>query len=212
MLFEDLRSNEYFPPCFLVVERILDVNDDKIDIGSIDWEAAVLPPDNILLANAEESPVVNNMKNTDGKSSIYLHSSKCFVTVKWESLPYTSVTFENIQDLRIRGIEYESQLKDFYKREQMKPVQLAKIGLTKRKNNKLINAQVTEATFVKYAYVSSLFRMNFFIIFHDIFVLFRRSFAMGIPPYYPAKASFETTSGRACAGCSSTGPKTETLS
>ena len=120
-LFNDLRSNEYFPPCFLVVERILDVNDDTIDIGSIDWEAAVLPPNNISTANIEESQGINTMDSADKKSSIFLHGSECFVTVKWESSPYTTATFENIEDLRVRGIEYESQLKDFYKREQRKP-------------------------------------------------------------------------------------------
>lgn len=48
----------------------------------------------------------------------YLHGSNCWVTVKWEGLPYSDVSFENLNDLISRGVEYEPQLRAFYRREQ----------------------------------------------------------------------------------------------
>jgi SNF2 family DNA or RNA helicase len=48
----------------------------------------------------------------------YLHGNNCWVTVKWEGLPYSDVSFECINDLIIRGVEFESQLRAFYRREQ----------------------------------------------------------------------------------------------
>ena len=50
-----------------------------------------------------------------------LHSNECWVTVKWEGLPYTFCTFESIQDIRNRGVEYESSMRSFFMREQREP-------------------------------------------------------------------------------------------
>lgn len=38
-----MRPGEYFPPIFLNVERVLDVNDDTVDPARIDFENAKLP-------------------------------------------------------------------------------------------------------------------------------------------------------------------------
>ena len=42
-LFEDLGHGEFFLPTFTSVERILDVDDPRVDIRSVDWENALLP-------------------------------------------------------------------------------------------------------------------------------------------------------------------------
>lgn len=246
-LFDDLRHGEYFAPQALIVERILDVNDNTVNIKTIDWKNAVLPSaesschvlvgsgdgdQNDVVAmeveelNANETAKVKHTrrngsrasrgkegehvvkkartvitvssesedncdaggnnneddngdidtkkktenvsegeekgwssdnqsdslkrKTTDSKGRLkrtrgnlststsssatmpsrksnvtaectYLHSASCFVTVKWEGLPYADSTFEDINDLIKSGIEYEKPLRSFYQREQFIP-------------------------------------------------------------------------------------------
>lgn len=216
-LFDDLRHGEYFSPQFLVVERILDVDDATVNVLTIDWENAILPcdtstatqsndngdvmavddnannntatmtiDDNVLDEKDEDKICDSDNDNSENihdssidgageeqgehsseeerlirrshnkrKSKIVqdsdsdesgekesstanqvkavkrplLHGSECWVTVKWEGLPYGDATFENLRDLQSRGIEYERQMRLFYKREQLPPV---KIGNPKR--------------------------------------------------------------------------------
>jgi len=126
-----------------MVERVLDVNDDAVDISSINWRDAMFPPDNTTSSNNEgslEATKINAQR--EEPSSVYLHSASCFLTVKWESLPYAYATFESVEDLRIRGIEYESQLRDFYKREQMSPPEMKPPGIDAR--NVVHDSQVSQ--------------------------------------------------------------------
>ena len=53
--------------------------------------------------------------------SLYLHGPVCWVTVKWEGQGYAETSFEDLADLRRRGIEYEAQMRAFYRREQLSP-------------------------------------------------------------------------------------------
>ena len=222
-LFEDLSKAEYFPFNYIQIERILDVDDPEVNMYSVDWESAALPPfvavkkNSIVLKaqrkedassepeianeSIEEEFVVNvdiaetqktetlaedvseettfekpselevtedpqpketneddeevqfaprrssrankkrvaNLYEDDEeqlieapkkgihkhiirgkkqKLSQYLHGEKCYVTVKWEGLPYADVSFELLDDIINRGIEYETALRRFYKREQ----------------------------------------------------------------------------------------------
>jgi superfamily II DNA or RNA helicase len=116
--FDDLRPDEYFPPTVLNIDRVLDADDDTIDIQTVDWENAILPR-NPYLPTSSDSPCP--VEENDDDSVTYLHSEKCFLTVKWENLPYCDCTFEDINDLRRMSVEYESCLRDYYRREQLPP-------------------------------------------------------------------------------------------
>eukprot|EP01041_Mallomonas_annulata_P008363 gene8363-17230_t len=61
--------------------------------------------------------------STKNESSL-LHTMDCYVTVKWSGLPYADTTFERIQDLKARGVEYETCMREFFKREQKNLVPL----------------------------------------------------------------------------------------
>jgi hypothetical protein len=52
-----------------------------------------------------------------------LHGGNCWVTVKWEGLSYSEVTFESLNDIIKVKIEYEQALRSFYKRETSMPKQ-----------------------------------------------------------------------------------------
>eukprot|EP01039_Chlorochromonas_danica_P006834 gene6834-7549_t len=43
-LFDDLSKGECFPPAFLLIDRVLDVDDPDVDKETIDWEHAAIPP------------------------------------------------------------------------------------------------------------------------------------------------------------------------
>lgn len=48
----------------------------------------------------------------------FLHGDACWVTVKWEGLPYSDVSFESLQDIIYSNLDYENALRAFYRREQ----------------------------------------------------------------------------------------------
>ncbi|CAM6000877.1 unnamed protein product [Sphagnum balticum] len=186
-LFEDLRPGESFPPQFLHVERIVDVDDDTIDPLIVDWLNAKLPlhsnakinfcnerntkivdslvdhnPNPGTLEDADEqdtsresnyieSPINNNNNNynneekdddsntisvqsddtqsfrnhkarkakrSDRKRDIkhnYLHGHNCWLSVKWIGQGYSDISLERIEDLIHAGVDYESQLREFYR-------------------------------------------------------------------------------------------------
>jgi hypothetical protein len=124
-LFEDVRSDEFFPPMFTLVDRILDVDCDQVVIQKVDWKNARLPPqESAPAAPAAAGGGAAGALEGDGVPAAgWLHGlENCFVTVKWLGLPYRACTFENISDLRARGIEYELAMRDFYRREQSEPL------------------------------------------------------------------------------------------
>lgn len=175
-LFEDLRAGESFPPQYLHVDRILDIEDDTVDVQTVDWVKARLPSFGIDTASAppadevaeeegemdaEQSPAnetssdaVANMADTPVKDASAsddepkrskrkgatsgdekaetkkksrkpkvadLHGANCWVVVKWEGLAYSDFTLESAYDLAKAGVDYESALREFYRREQQAP-------------------------------------------------------------------------------------------
>jgi superfamily II DNA or RNA helicase len=42
-LFDDLGRGEYFPPQFVQIDRVLDIEDKTIDVQTVDWATAPLP-------------------------------------------------------------------------------------------------------------------------------------------------------------------------
>lgn len=187
-LFDDLGPGEFFLPSFVQVDRILDLDDEKINIQTVDWARAPVPPleecldeiaesvpeqeeqalvegaaelevegtaseaqDATVEAEAEveaevqdaeaETEAVGALRTRGSKKAAapkktkytkgvrkgkepdfpYLHSSECYVTVKWENMPYSDSTLEKLEDLRRCGIEYEPQMRNFYRREQLPP-------------------------------------------------------------------------------------------
>ncbi|CAE7830063.1 unnamed protein product, partial [Symbiodinium microadriaticum] len=254
VLFDDLRNGEYFPPNFLVIDRILDVDDEKVEMTSVDWDAAPLPPphgtgpdmaerseadtgidgdcdelkielgtckddidadpdgpegneakdihevspEDAMLEEAEAtssrrrvstrnaSAVArvmlaamasgsNSTPNTtkrqtrrgaaqarrrrnleesndegDGtKRAVkkaastpfpYLHSNACFVTVKWESLPYGESSFEDINDLINYGIDFEKAMRMFYQREQSTPSKNSRRSVKRKLEGELLQS------------------------------------------------------------------------
>ena len=66
----------------------------------------------------------------------YLHGENVWITVKWEGLAYSDVTFESLKDIVNLGVEYEQQLRSFYRREQKQEEQIK--GSKKEKRGKRI--------------------------------------------------------------------------
>ena len=136
-LFDDILSKEYFPPSFLTVERIMDVDCDETSISTVDWADSVVPtlsaPTSSVSGNAAASPAQDHamtMEVVESEEAVptphnektYLHgTSNCFITVKWEGLSYHDCSFENVHDLMKRDIDYEAPMRAFYRREQGEP-------------------------------------------------------------------------------------------
>jgi SNF2 family DNA or RNA helicase len=171
-LFEDLSKGEYFPQSFLIIERVLDIDDPDCPILSVDWENAPLPPS--AIQSAEDALVVNKhavnecvddiitsendyyfsdfndkkraleeeskeydevkpLKKPNKRKKIskkaqlnYLHGDNVWLTIKWEGLAYSEVSFESLTDILARGIEYEQQMRNFVRREQKQLVKQSK--------------------------------------------------------------------------------------
>jgi chromodomain-helicase-DNA-binding protein 1 len=104
---EKLVPNSYdlLPVSYLTVERILDVEDESIDISTMPHATAILPYEDTLTMDTDDE-------------SVFLHGTECFVVVKWEGIGYSDLSFESVHDLRGANIPYEAQLRQFYRREQ----------------------------------------------------------------------------------------------
>ncbi len=163
-LFEDLSAGEYFSPAFIQVERIVGIDDDSIDIESVDWQNGIIPvqsndspvtpvvedPVTETAETAETVDAVNETSIADSEAVVrprrnrrsikkidetikkkdkkrvksannILHGSDARLLIKWESLSYTEVTYEHVTDLAKLGVEYETALRSFYRREQSIP-------------------------------------------------------------------------------------------
>ena len=141
-IFEDLRKGELYPPQYIQVDRVLDTDDscDSINPLNIDWMQAVLPPFEVSKSsdktkndtsddnesNETEEPVTTTKKSrssskSSSKSTSYLHGDNCWLSIKWEGQSYSDITVEHVSDLRNAKIDYENQLRDFYRREQQTP-------------------------------------------------------------------------------------------
>lgn len=80
--FSDLGINEFYPPEFVQIEKILDVVEESEDI--------------------EHTPAV---------PMLGLHSSNCAVTVKWRDLSHGFASFEDVADLQNASVSYEKELR-----------------------------------------------------------------------------------------------------
>lgn len=94
LFYEELRDNEYFPPSYLEVERVLDV--DLADVAD--------PPSSPAEGNAASAL-----------------SDRARLAIKWAGLPYTDATFESVADLRKRNIEFADAYAAFLQREATAP-------------------------------------------------------------------------------------------
>ena len=66
-LFEDLAPGEYFPPDLVTVSRILEIDDDEVDVLTIDWLNVPLPNSTNIISTAAMKVVeVENSVGTDG--------------------------------------------------------------------------------------------------------------------------------------------------
>ena len=186
-LFEDLGRGDLYPPSFTQIDRILDVDDESIDIQTVDWKMAPLPSPEFLasateaaalasgeeqeqeaeltssaashadgeqeqvldqadegkeedpaatrrsgrkttLPNDQKSSKAATKKASGGRKGTkanqqfpFLHGSECWVTVKWENMPYSDATLEKVGDLHKFGIDYEPAMRSFFRREQLAP-------------------------------------------------------------------------------------------
>jgi hypothetical protein len=90
--------------------------------------------------NAEEEEKRKKISSSRKKRKIskkakmnYLHGeNNVWLTVKWDGLAYSDVTFESLSDIVARGVDYEQQLRMFYRREQKQEEQM----LNTRKDRK----------------------------------------------------------------------------
>lgn len=60
-LFEDLRMGESFPPQYLHVDRILDIEDDTVNIQTMDWAKARLPSYGGEVESASTNAIVDEV-------------------------------------------------------------------------------------------------------------------------------------------------------
>lgn len=125
-----------------------EVPDDDVELFDMDESEEKLPPSSPTIVTTSSSDVdptlatVTSVDVEECSNSItiskagYLHSTNenmeqnenesqdvsCYVVVKWAGLPYECISLEDVCDLQRCGIEYEDALRQFYAREQMKPV------------------------------------------------------------------------------------------
>ena len=141
-LFEDLSAGEYFSPAFIQIERVVGIDDDSIDFEAVDWQNAIASApsnDTPVTIPAEEdhetevsarpkrarrgakpTDEAKDKKRVKAASNV-LHGPDARLLVKWESLSYTEVTYESVTDLCKLGVDYESALRAYYRREQSTP-------------------------------------------------------------------------------------------
>ena len=132
-LFEDLNPGEHFLPSFLQIDRILDVNDDQVDMANVDFSTVPLPtvpetstseddgnpavnevdsqshpqPTNRRTSLRKRNPIAKSSNSETQSYFPYLYSSDCWMTIKWEGLAYSECSIESVQDLINAKIEFE---------------------------------------------------------------------------------------------------------
>jgi hypothetical protein len=261
-VFDDLRLGEYFPPNYLTIDRILDIDDEKVEMTTVEWAEAPLPPrdlcdkaeeveeaaageEAVADASAEQEEAPEDMEEADEEeanfnSSVvhkpeaeeedeegrgegardamkeeaeppsspprrrassrtasavarlmladmvekpsperahrskkqtrkeaaqsrqrqrsgeeggtkkktakkaavypYLHSGTCFVTVKWDNMPYAETSFEDVNDLIKYQIDYEKPLRMFYQREQSTPAKNSRRNFKRKLEAELLKS------------------------------------------------------------------------
>lgn len=90
---DERADGEYFDPCWLQIERILDVSDDIVTSS-------------------------DRRRKEKYDSKTQPHSSWRQLLIKWWNLPYSNSTYEFEKDLQKHEIEYENQLQEFVLRNQ----------------------------------------------------------------------------------------------
>jgi len=84
MVFDDLARGEYFLPEYIQVDRVLDIEDETIDVLNVSEKAVY--------------PSLEDMTDmTEGECSIengWLHGPEGWLTIKWEGLPYSGMSFD----------------------------------------------------------------------------------------------------------------------
>lgn len=93
-LFEDLREDEYFPASFTEIERVIDIEDNSVNVAKIDYLNAILP-DHSTISTKENNSDNNDidMENEDTLSARNkLHGDVCFLTIKWEGIHQVSLS------------------------------------------------------------------------------------------------------------------------
>ena len=71
-------------------------------------------------------------KSINSYDSTLLHGNECWVTIKWQGLPYSDSSIEDLSDIISMNIEYETPMRKFYSREQKAPVSKSQIRKIKR--------------------------------------------------------------------------------
>jgi hypothetical protein len=137
-LFEDLAAGEFFPPQYLVIERIveLDVNHDEDDKETskeeVICESAVSTKSKHLTKC--QSELKQGSQQTDGNGCVTpllaelscvtdeelqwlleLDPSAAWVTVKWAGQCYSQISIERLSDLVAMDIDYLLPIVAFYR-------------------------------------------------------------------------------------------------
>lgn len=114
-------ENKSSEPTETGAEEVQMQEDDNASTGSGDAELDDEESPKAKAAPPKRRQTKRSKGARGGKKNQYLHGENCWVTVKWEGLSYSDVSFESLNDI-IRGkIDYESPLRAFYKREQAAP-------------------------------------------------------------------------------------------
>jgi SNF2 family DNA or RNA helicase len=113
-------ANKSLEPTEAGSEEVPTKEDDNASTGSGDAELDQESPKR--KAEPAKRRQAKRSKSTRGaKKNQHLHGENCWVTVKWEGLSYSDVSFESLNDIIRAKIDYESPLRTFYKREQAPP-------------------------------------------------------------------------------------------
>lgn len=118
---EEDEENASSQPTVPKAEDASAKENDNASTGSCDAEMDDDSPKTTAEPARRRRLVQRSKGKRSAKKNQYLHGENCWVTVKWEGLSYSDVSFESLNDI-IRGkIDYESALRAFYKREQAPP-------------------------------------------------------------------------------------------
>ena len=79
-----------------------------------------------------ETSKKNDKKSNNCYDSTLLHGNECWVTIKWQGLPYSDSSIEDLNDIIAMSIEYETPMRKFYTREQNAPISKSQIRKIKR--------------------------------------------------------------------------------
>lgn len=101
----------------------IDDDDDDEEAMAIDSNTEEETTTQVQVSSEDVMEEVSEEANNKlrPRKSKLLHGDNCWVTIKWEGLSYSELSFETLNDVIKADIDYELPLRAFYRREQSEP-------------------------------------------------------------------------------------------